>query len=88
MSMFVLLPDKAEHDKWVHLVYELRTIKLSRFLNCTEKEVKVSMPKFKIQTTMSINNVLKEVCIFFSHRSIEQGSSTSEWMNNKIMVLG
>ncbi|XP_043269538.1 antitrypsin-like [Venturia canescens] len=64
MSMFILLPDEVEGDDWVYMISNLRNITLSRLLNSTEKEVAVTLPKFNIETELSLNEFLNRISSF------------------------
>ncbi|XP_043268133.1 serine protease inhibitor 3/4-like [Venturia canescens] len=61
MSMFIILPDDKKWDDWKWLVYELRNMNLNKLLNSTEKDVKLYLPKFKIEINQSLTRIIDRI---------------------------
>jgi serine protease inhibitor len=60
--MFIILPNAI--DGISELEDKLATVDLSKILkNLPVKEVRVSIPKFKLEETTDFNDILKQVCV-------------------------
>lgn len=58
--MIILLPDAV--DGLAELETKLKSVDLSEtFLCFSETKTQVQLPKFKLETTLQLNNILKKV---------------------------
>lgn len=65
MSMFIFLPDDSSIDGWFRLIVNLRQLNLNRLSNSTEEEIEIFLPKFRIETEVSLNDFFRSVSIVF-----------------------
>ncbi|XP_043275066.1 serine protease inhibitor 3/4-like [Venturia canescens] len=61
MSMFILLSKQMTYNPWIEKLPALRNMKLEKLLDSEERKVEVFLPKFKIETTLSLNKWLNNV---------------------------